>query len=99
MACAQALCNERRTGEVRAQRFERIARCRDRLKVKAVFTMRVLPMGALTELLSGPWQAVTVRRLWTGAEAQNVILKSMTRPCSQQGAGRGTERTNGCTGR
>jgi hypothetical protein len=51
-----------------------------------------------TQLLSGFARAVTVRRLWTGAEAKNVFLDNTVMLANIE-HDPGTERTNGCTGR
>ena len=52
-----------------------------------------------TEMLSGPPAAVTVQRLRTGAEATKNSYEHLQGHALEPGAGRGTERTNGCTGR
>jgi dihydroxyacid dehydratase/phosphogluconate dehydratase len=72
MEGAQTVCDERCAGEVRAECVQRIARRRDRLTVKSPCTIRAFAGLGQTQLLSVPAAAVTVRRLWTGAEAKNV---------------------------
>src|SRR5688500_10014783 len=67
MESAEALCHPGRAREVRTECVKRITWCRDGLKWRNA-------AGTRTRLLSGPTGAVTVRRLWTGAEATNVRL-------------------------
>ena len=100
MAGAQALCDQRRTREVRAGGVKRIARRRDRLTVNAPFTMRVVPVASQTELLSGPRRTVTVRRLWTGAKATNVnLIDDMVMLANMGQAGGRNERTVALVGK
>ena len=51
--------------------------------MNARFTDSVMPSRSHTQLLSGLAAAGTVRRLWTGAEAKNVNLIDLDRPCSR----------------
>src|SRR5262245_20733420 len=99
MAGAKAICDQRCTREIRADCVKRIARRRDRLTGNPRFTIRVVPMGSTTELLSAMRRTVTVRRLWTGAKATNVNLIDDKVMLQRHGAGRGSERSDGCTGR
>ena len=71
----QALCDRRGAGEVRTHCVERIARRGDGLS-EMRDRLRVISSRSQTQLLSGLAGAVTVRRLWTGAEASNVNANS-----------------------
>ena len=62
-----------RIRKVRTECVKRIARRGDGLTVNARIHDSVMPNRSHTELLSGLAAAVTVRRLWTGAEATNAI--------------------------
>jgi hypothetical protein len=59
----------------------------------------VIPNLSHTRLLSGFGSAVTVRRLWIGAEAKNAdsIISRMVMLANME-HDLGTERTNGCAG-
>ena len=98
MEGAEALCDKRGIGKVRAECVQRVARRSDGLTVKWLVTEAVMPSRSQTQLLSGLAAAGTVRRLWTGAEAKNVNLIIMQGHARGTEQDLGTERTNGCTG-
>ncbi len=86
---AEALCDQRRPGEIRAECVKRVARRGDRLTVNSPYTMCALARWPQTELLSVQAAAVTVRRLWTGAEAKKRIFDELNGHARKVGADRG----------
>jgi hypothetical protein len=66
--------------------------------VQAMQYRTAISSRSQTQLLSGLARAVTVRRLWTGAEAKNDSLDNTVMLANIE-HDQGTERTNGCTGR